>query len=80
MSSSPLSGHLDIAKDPDALAHRVAEWFAQTVGAMSGTVRISLSGGSTPKALYMLLAAEPFVTRIPWSRVELFWGDERFVP
>ncbi|MGH6877928.1 MAG: 6-phosphogluconolactonase [Rhizomicrobium sp.] len=80
MSPSPVSGRLEISSDPRALAQRVAEWFAQTVGAASGTARISLSGGSTPKALYALLAAEPFVARIPWSRVELFWGDERFVP
>jgi 6-phosphogluconolactonase len=80
MSAPPISGRLDISNDPDALAHRVAEWFTETVAAAPGTVRIALSGGSTPKALYTLLGDEPFVTRIPWQRLELFWGDERFVP
>jgi len=38
---------------------------------------LALSGGSTPRALYTLLGSE---YRIDWSRVESFWGDERFVP
>ncbi|HEX4078177.1 MAG TPA: 6-phosphogluconolactonase [Rhizomicrobium sp.] len=80
MTSSPVSGQLEISNDPDALAHRVAEWFADTVVATPGTVRVALSGGSTPKELYTLLGGEPFVGRIPWERLELFWGDERFVP
>jgi 6-phosphogluconolactonase len=80
MMSSPVSGQLEISNDPDALAHRVAEWFTDTVHATPGTVRIALSGGSTPKELYTLLGGEPFVGCIPWQRVELFWGDERFVP
>lgn len=39
-----------------------------------------LSGGSTPKLLHGLLAQEPFRSKIDWSRVHLFWGDERCVP
>jgi 6-phosphogluconolactonase len=45
-----------------------------------GIVRISLSGGSTPKELYTLLASDEFRGRMAWDRIELFWGDERFVP
>jgi 6-phosphogluconolactonase len=40
---------------------------------------LNLSGGSTPRGLYGLLAGE-FRNRIPWSRTHLFWGDERYVP
>ena len=80
MQPSSVSGRLVIASDPDALARRVAEWFTETVEATSGMVRVALSGGSTPKALYTILAEKPFVARIPWHRMELFWGDERFVP
>lgn len=75
-----VSGRIEILSDPHALARRVAEWFANTVDTLPGTVRIALSGGSTPKELYTLLGGAPFVARIPWTRLEFFWGDERFVP
>ncbi len=38
-----------------------------------------LSGGNTPRQLYEILAAPPLADRVPWSRVHLFWGDERCV-
>jgi 6-phosphogluconolactonase len=40
---------------------------------------VALSGGSTPKPLYQLLATMPYASRIDWWRVHLFWGDERCV-
>ncbi|MBA2250259.1 MAG: 6-phosphogluconolactonase [Chitinophagaceae bacterium] len=40
----------------------------------------ALSGGETPKKLYNTLAGEPYREKINWSRVHIFWGDERFVP
>lgn len=39
-----------------------------------------LSGGSTPKTLYKLLAEEPFRSQIPWPVGHIFWADERLVP
>jgi 6-phosphogluconolactonase len=71
---------IDVSTDPAALAQRAAEWLVEQAEATAGTCRISLSGGSTPRALYTLLAAEPLRARMPWDRLELFWGDERFVP
>ena len=44
-----------------------------------GTCSIVLSGGSTPRTLYHLLASQ-FPAQIPWAHVHLFWGDERYVP
>jgi 6-phosphogluconolactonase len=41
---------------------------------------VALSGGSTPKSLYALLVSERYRDRLDWSRVHLFWGDERCVP
>jgi 6-phosphogluconolactonase len=41
---------------------------------------MGLSGGSTPRALFRLLANPDFAPRIDWSRVHIFWGDERCVP
>jgi 6-phosphogluconolactonase len=40
---------------------------------------IALSGGSTPNALYRLLASDAYAGRVDWPRVEIFWGDERCV-
>jgi 6-phosphogluconolactonase len=41
---------------------------------------IALSGGSTPKALFQLLASITYVGRFDWSRIHLWWSDERYVP
>jgi 6-phosphogluconolactonase len=46
----------------------------------AGPFSLCLSGGSTPQALYRLLAQPPYRDRFPWYRTNLFWGDERFVP
>jgi 6-phosphogluconolactonase len=62
------------------LARHVAEWLTAAALAANGPFRVSLSGGSTPKALYGLLASDEFWGRFPWQRVFWYWGDERFVP
>lgn len=61
-----------------AAADRVVDLAAGAM-ASSGRFVMALSGGSTPRALYTLLASPPYATRIDWSRVHLFWGDERCV-
>ncbi|HYZ31137.1 MAG TPA: 6-phosphogluconolactonase [Crenalkalicoccus sp.] len=71
---------LEILADPDALAERVAAWLSERATAKRGGFSLALSGGSTPKRLYQRLAAAPWRDRMPWGRVQLFWGDERFVP
>jgi 6-phosphogluconolactonase len=71
---------IEILPDPPALAHHVAEWMTQAALAADGPFRVSLSGGSTPKTLYGLLASDEFRSRFPWQRVSWYWGDERFVP
>ena len=76
----PLIGRIEVLADPPALAERVAEWMTATAGASKGAFRVALSGGSTPKALYGLLASDRFRDRFPWQRTFWFWGDERFVP
>ncbi|WP_428377710.1 6-phosphogluconolactonase [Lichenicoccus sp.] len=71
-----------ILPDAQAVARRVAEFLFERARAKPGDAPyvIALSGGSTPKRLYEILAAAPFATEFPWSRLELFFGDERFVP
>jgi 6-phosphogluconolactonase len=73
-------GRIEVLADPPALARRAAEWMTATASATKESFRIALSGGSTPKALYSLLASDEFKDRFPWRRVSWFWGDERFVP
>jgi 6-phosphogluconolactonase len=73
-------GRMEILPDPAALARHVAEWMTATALASSSPFRVSLSGGSTPKTLYGLLASDAFRGRFPWNRVSWYWGDERFVP
>jgi 6-phosphogluconolactonase len=75
-----MKGHVEILPDPAALARHVAEWITSAALAAKDTFRISLSGGSTPKALYELLASDQFRLRFPWHLVSWYWGDERFVP
>jgi 6-phosphogluconolactonase len=53
---------------------------AKEATAARGAFHFALSGGSTPKALYALLAQEPFRSRIDWSKVQIWFGDERCVP
>jgi 6-phosphogluconolactonase len=73
-------GRIEILPDPPALARHVAEWMTAAALAANGAFRVSLSGGSTPKALYALLASDEFRDRFPWRGVSWYWGDERFVP
>jgi 6-phosphogluconolactonase len=77
---SKMIGRVEVLPDPSTLAHHVAEWMTKTALARSGPFRVSLSGGSTPKTLYGLLASDEFRDRFPWRRVSWYWGDERFVP
>src|SRR5262245_6846604 len=72
-----------VYRDPDELALKAARHFARladqyVVGC--GRFSVALSGGSTPKAMFALLAASPFLETIPWDGIHFFWGDERCVP
>lgn len=64
------------------LFEAAAEEFIRSANAAvreKGHFDVALSGGSTPKALYCLLANKPAGT-IPWKEIRFFWGDERHVP
>jgi 6-phosphogluconolactonase len=74
------TGRIEVLSDPLALAHHVAEWMTQAALSAHGPFHVCLSGGSTPKKLYSLLASDEFKSRFPWARVFWYWGDERFVP
>lgn len=74
-----------VVADAAALAAAAAEHFTQGAEkalAKRGRARIAISGGSTPKAAFALLAdpAQPWRARMPWEKLDLFWVDERCVP
>ncbi len=75
-----MSGTVDVRADGDAVARHAAEWLLERALATSGRFAWCLSGGSTPKTTFAMLATEEFRTRFPWDRTHLFFGDERFVP
>jgi 6-phosphogluconolactonase len=69
-----------ILKDPPELFEAAAaEFIARAAEAVRarGRFTVALSGGSTPKRLYALLATK---ASIPWNKIFFFWGDERHVP
>ncbi len=84
MNNDPSARRLQVFADPAALARAAAEEVTRRAVAAvreRGHAIIALSGGSTPKVLYGLLADEPaFRERFPWAQTHFFFGDERHVP
>ena len=75
---------LNVQASSDALvhhaAHRIAELLEESI-ARAGQARLCLTGGNTPREMYRLFGQPPDILRqIEWTRVQLFWGDERHVP
>ena len=74
---------MHIASDTGRLSHNLAAWLSDYIkDVLSERDRFTfvLSGGSTPKQLYALLAEPPYKDAIDWEKVHFFWGDERAVP
>jgi 6-phosphogluconolactonase len=69
----------DAAELTRAAADEIAVHIRRTRRA-SGRFAWALAGGSTPRALYRLLASDPYRERLPWRAMHFFWGDERHVP
>lgn len=72
-----------ILPDGAAIAMRAAQEFVQAAAAAvseRASFNVALAGGSTPKALYSLLAGDPVLrSQVPWDKIHLFFGDERHV-
>lgn len=74
-----------VEADGAALARRAAQYILEMVQEAvdaQGQARIAVSGGSTPKAAFRLLADphQHFRATMPWSQLQLYWVDERTVP
>jgi 6-phosphogluconolactonase len=77
---SGIAGTMNVSPDAGAMARAAADWFAQTLAACEGPLRVALTGGNTPRLFYTLLGAAAYRKRVPWNRIDFYFGDERFVP
>jgi 6-phosphogluconolactonase len=72
-----------ISENSDALSVQAADWLVDYITEVlqkQDRFTIALSGGSTPKKLFKLLAADKYINKIDWPKLHFFWGDERYVP
>ncbi len=68
---------------PEVLAESAAAHIARCLWEaiqVRGRATLVLSGGNTPRATYQRLTQPPYLTALPWNKVEIFFGDERCVP
>jgi 6-phosphogluconolactonase len=74
---------IHIEPNAEAVAQSAAAFIADritTVLKKQDRFCLALSGGSTPKRLHEILAESPYKESIDWTRLHIFWGDERYVP
>jgi 6-phosphogluconolactonase len=72
-----------VVEDPAALGDAAARWTAERVQravADRGSGYLALAGGETPRGCYQRLAQPPFLEALPWTRLFVYWSDERQVP
>lgn len=75
----PAQPEIRVLGTPPELFHAAADEFINQAVAKKGKFSVALSGGSTPKSLYSLLAGEKR-SSVPWDKTYFFFGDERHVP
>jgi 6-phosphogluconolactonase len=73
------STEIEIFETPADVAAAFARQLYQLVTQSSGSFHMALSGGSTPKLLFDLLARD-YASQMPWDKIHFWWGDERCVP
>lgn len=76
------TSELRVFANLDGLSATAAEAVARTLNGVvraNGHCSLVLSGGHTPRTLYALLVTR-WRDEVPWSKVHVFWGDERYVP
>jgi len=74
---------LNIFNTPENVLVNLATYFvtlAEQSIAKNGKFSVALSGGSSPKKLYEMLASDDFKNKVDWENVYFFFGDERYVP
>jgi 6-phosphogluconolactonase len=76
-------GEVWVYDNAEEVARAAADAFVACVAGVladGAVARVALAGGSTPKAMYRLLASPAYRERVEWRRVEIYFGDERCVP
>src|SRR5215469_12130455 len=81
----PVTVTYRISSTPAEVASAAAQFFTDQVIAAAqarGIARVAISGGTTPKVMFGLLAdpSQPFLKQVPWDKLDLYWVDERCVP
>ena len=81
----PIHVTYSVWNTPEGVARAAALLFvndAQEAADTRGIARIAISGGTTPKRMFEMLADPegPFLRQVPWERIALYWVDERSVP
>jgi 6-phosphogluconolactonase len=74
------SRSLIVVSDAAALAETALARLVEPMAKSEREIAVCLTGGTTPKHMYTMVAQSPWRERIPWGRVHWFMGDERFVP
>lgn len=83
MAATDSARDIRIFETAEEVARAAANYFAEIAVSSidtEGRFSVALAGGSTPRRSYQLLATEEYRNRIDWSKVHIFFGDERSVP
>lgn len=82
-TDQPTTPDVQVFDDPELVAREAAGLFVRLsveAVAVRGAFSVALSGGSTPRRVYELLASDDYCTQVNWPSVHIFFGDERTVP
>jgi 6-phosphogluconolactonase len=74
---------LEVSDSPEDVGTAAADLFCRAASHSienRDAFHVALSGGSTPKILYRVLAGGAYKQRVDWTRTQIFFSDERFVP
>ncbi|NNM44841.1 6-phosphogluconolactonase [Knoellia koreensis] len=74
---------IDVSADKDGVAHAAAERLLATLAEVLATkdeAHLGLTGGSLGSAIWAAVAASPAKDSVDWSKVRVWWGDERYLP
>src|ERR1051325_1128440 len=83
MSTTEGASGVRVFDDADGVARAAAETFARLsreAAEERGAFPVALSGGTTPRRVYELLASDEYRVRVEWPKVHVFFGAERTVP